>query len=358
MPAPVKTSPAALGNVRNFVNVLREISFEEVRDQAETMPQVLVLGASAAAARELGLALTGGAGELAITARDLATPPTDLDRFDAIVVSDPLQTGLARTLRDRQMAANGVSTVVSPEGPDPADPATLEALRVTIVRLNPDRAPAFGRAFPIFRPAAVKTVVNETAMANAQFALLSNIPALLPIVGGIAAASADFIVLTKNQLMMMYKLGAIYDRDLSDQFAIIQELVPVVGAGFVWRSVARGAASFLPFAAGTLPKVGVAFVGTMIVGHAADYYYRTALRPSRQQLQAFREQATELLRRIPVPVLRNLPRGQWEDAIEAEGRVKPAGDATDIGNDHDQPSEAGNSTRQLGPVADSATRER
>ena len=63
----------------------------------------------------------------------------------------------------------------------------------------------------------------------------------------IVSAGADLVVLTKNQVMMSYKLAAANDRDLEDHAGVLRELVPVVGAGFVWRTVAREATSFLPF---------------------------------------------------------------------------------------------------------------
>ena len=105
--------------------------------------------------------------------------------------------------------------------------------------------------------------------------MVSNIPAILPVVGNIAAAGADFIVLTKNQVMMLYKLAAVYGRDLRDQRTILQDVLPVVGAGLIWRTAARQAATWLPFAAGTIPKLAIAYVGTMAVGRAAEFYYRT-----------------------------------------------------------------------------------
>ena len=114
-------------------------------------------------------------------------------------------------------------------------------MRADILKRNAERAPAFGRALPVFRAAAAKQVIDETAAANAQFSLVSNIPTILPVIGNIAAAGADFIVLTKNQVMMLYKLAAVFGRDLRDQRGILQDVLPVVGAGLVWRTVARQA---------------------------------------------------------------------------------------------------------------------
>lgn len=315
-------------NVRTFVSVLREISFDDVRADAETIPRLLVMAPTVAEARDLGLRLIGNNGDLAITARELSSPPPELERYDAIIVHDPAQLGVARTLRDRQIETGTAQTVHVFDDRLTSTDMALESLRSAIVRAVPDRAPAFGRAFPVFRAAASRAVINETSIANGQFALVSNIPALLPLFGGLASATADFIVLTKNQVMMIYKLGAIYGRDLSDQFKIIQELAPVVGAGFIWRSLARSAVTMLPFAAGTIPKVGIAYAGTMAVGLAADYYYRTDMRPTRAQLRAFQRQAVEIVKRIPLPVLQGRIKQQDDasglDALDSGSASKPA----------------------------------
>ncbi|MFM9107006.1 MAG: hypothetical protein ACKOWF_09950, partial [Chloroflexota bacterium] len=152
--------------------------------------------------------------------------------------------------------------------------------------------------------AAAKVPIDDTAVANAQFALVSNIPAILPIVGGLAAAGADFIVLTKNQVMMIYKLAAIYGRDLHDQTRIIQEIAPVVGVGFAWRTLAREAAGFLPFAAGTVPKVAVAYAGTAVAGRAAEFYYRTNRKPSQEQVRQYAQQARDSMGKFASRIVR------------------------------------------------------
>jgi uncharacterized protein (DUF697 family) len=176
--------------------------------------------------------------------------------------------------------------------------ARIDALRLEIARRMGDRTTAIGRAFPAMRAAAAKVTIDETAVANAQFALVSNIPAILPIIGGFAAAGADFIVLTKNQVMMIYKLAAIYGRDLNQQTKIIQEIAPVVGVGFAWRTIAREAAGFLPFAAGTVPKVAVAYAGTAVAGRAAEFYYRTNRKPSQEQMKQYAQQARDSMMRF------------------------------------------------------------
>jgi uncharacterized protein (DUF697 family) len=160
---------------------------------------------------------------------------------------------------------------------------TVAAFRSEILLNDPELAPSIGRHFLELRAEAIHAIIDSTAKANAKFALISNVPSIVPILGSFLAAGADFIVLTKNQVMMSYKLAAANGRALDDQTGILRELVPVVGIGFVWRTVAREATSFLPLMAGTIPKVAIAFVGTYTVGRAVDYYYRFGTKPPKEQ---------------------------------------------------------------------------
>jgi len=288
------------GTVRNTVNVLREIRFDEIRDEAETPPHLLVLAPDAAQAEDLARLLTGVAHAPTVTARALNDVPRDLGQFDAIVVFDPHHTGVVKDLQKRTPSVGGPAPVFPFRADRVDDEQEAAGLRALIASRLPTRAPAFGRAFPAFRAAAAKAVIDETAKANAQFALVSNAPSVIPIVGSLASAGADFLVLTKNQLMLLFKIAAIYGRELHDQWGIIEEMVPVVGAGLFWRTLAREATSFIPFAAGTIPKVAIAYAGTVAAGKGAEVYYRSGRRPSRAQMRRFYAQALETVKKLPI----------------------------------------------------------
>ena len=294
----------ALDSMRTMVSVLREVSLDEIREQAETLPQLLIVAPTVALARRLGLALTGPEGQGASLYRAVDEPVDAAGRVDAAIVWDPERTGAGSRAAEAFRYASPPVPIVRFEGRSVEDEAAIEQLRAEILKRDPERAPAFGRALPAFRAAAAKQVIDETSAVNAQFSLVSNIPTVLPVIGNIAAAGADFIVLTKNQVMMLYKLAAIHGRDLHDQRGILQEVLPVVGAGLVWRTLAREAAALLPFAAGTIPKLVIAYVGTMVVGRAAEFYYRTGLRPTPEQWDQFRRQALERLQRLDLSALR------------------------------------------------------
>jgi len=307
-----------LGTIRTFVSVLREMSFDQVREEAELVPRLLILAPDEETAGRLGEALTGPEGTKAVTAKALDAQLRELGRFDAVVVLDPERTGAAARARERLPTDDGPSPVFSYDGTRPDDAGALETLRALIAHRLPDRTPAFGRAFPVWRAAAAKAVVDETAKANAQFALISNIPAVIPLVGSLASAGADFLVLTKNQLMMLFKVAAIHGRDLHDQWGLMREMVPVVGAGLFWRTIAREAASFIPLAAGTIPKVVIAYAGTLSAGRAADFYYRTGHQASRDQVEGFYRQAAEAVKKLPLP-------------IPGQNGERPSGDGAKLG---------------------------
>lgn len=290
----------AVGAVRSFMNVVRDIDFDEVRDRAETAPKTLVIAADQALAEDAASQLFGaGAHEGVVLEPWQDNSSVDGSRWDAIVVYDPAGAGVLDGVR-KAAGSRGSDRVFYLAQRQPGGRNPVDDIREEITRSNPDIAPSYGRLFEEWRPAAVRAIIDESAKANAQFALVSNIPAVIPILGGFVAASADLIVLTKNQVMMCYKIAAAHDRDLGNQMGVVRELTPVVGAGFLWRTAAREAASFIPLAAGTIPKVVIAFAGTMTTGRAADYYYRYGKKPSKDQMTQFMDQATKMVKRMPI----------------------------------------------------------
>jgi uncharacterized protein (DUF697 family) len=282
---------------------MREMSFEDERAQAERLPRILVMAPTEEIGKRIGNALIGTTESAALSVWPLDSAGRNTDAYDVVIVNNPDSNATFRKARDK--AGSSGYRVFDLALTDVSDESWAPRLRERIAEALPDLAPALGRWFPSFRPAATKAVIDETARVNAQFALVSNLPAAIPIVGSIAAAGADFFILTKNQVMMVFKLAAIHGRDLSDHWLIIREMLPVVGAGFLWRSLAREATNFLPLMAGTVPKVAIAFTGTIAAGRAAEFYYRFGKKPSREQLREYYVQASETLKRLQLPLGRD-----------------------------------------------------
>ncbi len=303
---------SAVDSARNFMNIVKEVNLDEVRERAEQPPRILIVARDAEQASWAGRIVFGADSSNLLEFRSgdqIAS--IEPSRYDIVVVSDPDHTGLFEEIR--ALATNGrrehIHYLADDGGP------TVRALHAEMLLTDPELAPSIGRHFLELRAAAIHTIIDSTSKANAKFALISNVPAIVPVLGSLLAAGADFIVLTKNQVMMSYKLAAVNGRDLDDQAKLLRELVPVVGAGFVWRSVAREATSFLPLLAGTIPKVAIAFVGTYTVGRSVDYYYRFGTKPPKEQWELFREQAVRLAANIPLPG-RNQGEVLAEDVIE------------------------------------------
>jgi uncharacterized protein (DUF697 family) len=132
---------------------------------------------------------------------------------------------------------------------------------------------ALGAALPEFRATVCAKLTLDCAVTCLKVAgasaLADHVPLLGFILGGIASAG-DTIAITGLQIDMLLKIAATYGKRA--EFARILELLPVIGGGYGWRALARELSGFIPVA-GIAIKAGIAYAGTLVVGHAASYYY-------------------------------------------------------------------------------------
>src|SRR4051794_36830735 len=169
MPRPTPSGAlSAFGSARNFMKVVREMSFDEERKQAETLPRLLVIAADADVARQIGDELTGAPGHPSVAVAGPEAASRDLGAYDAVVVLDA-SGSLVKTATNRSLPS---STKVY--GFPSMDSDWANQLREKIASGDPDLAPALGRWFPAFRSIAASVVINSTAMVNGEFALVSN----------------------------------------------------------------------------------------------------------------------------------------------------------------------------------------
>lgn len=175
------------------------------------------------------------------------------------------------------------------------DPRDAEATRATLagpmLKTVPSPRLALAHQFPTLRRAVAEDLIREAAWVNAQFALMSSLPSLIPVLGFFVGGMADILVLTKNQAMLVFKLAAIYDRNVDDRVGVLKEILPVIGSAFLWRTAARTAVGLAPAPVSALPKAAIAYVGTYLVGQAARYYYEQGDKPPPEVLRAFQAEA-------------------------------------------------------------------
>ena len=146
------------------------------------------------------------------------------------------------------------------------DDATVGPLAAALVRAVPAGLRlALARQLPPVRDAVFDLLIEETAKANATYAFTTAMAEAVAILD-VPLNLADILILTKNQLLMGYKiaLGAGKSGRARD---VVGEVVGVVGGGFLFRQAARSLIGLIPMA-GLIPKVAIAYTGTWAIGRA------------------------------------------------------------------------------------------
>lgn len=158
---------------------------------------------------------------------------------------------------------------------------------------------SLARHLPAFRPLVLRQLIEETSNANALYAAGTGIAEVIPGLN-IPLNVADTFVLTKNQLIMAYKIALAAGKNSAPQH-LIAEIVSVLGGGLLFRQVARGLVGLIPVW-GVVPKVGVAYAGTQVIGTATVIWATQGREASalelRQQYSQAMQQGLAFARRL------------------------------------------------------------
>lgn len=151
--------------------------------------------------------------------------------------------------------------------PDLSPERLRERVIPALLRAAPPRLHlALARQLPICRPAVIRALIEDSSRTNALYAASTGVAQLVPLLN-LPLGVADTVVLTKNQLLMSYKVALAAGKTGQPQ-ELITELVGVLGGGLLFRQVARGLVGLIPVW-GLLPKVAVAYAGTQVIGTAS-----------------------------------------------------------------------------------------
>ncbi len=194
----------------------------------------------------------------------------------------------------------------------PAALAASGGFEDAIARRAPDRMQiALARRLPTLRPAVFKCLVEETANANARYAFTTALAESVPLLSA-PLNLADVLVLTKNQLVMAYKiaLGAGKSGRARD---VLGEVLGVIGSGFLFRQGARQLIGLLPVVS-IVPKVAMAYAGTWAVGQAVALWATKGQAVSTDTVARLAKDARQRGRELAEVLLRN-----WR------GRTPPGG---------------------------------
>ena len=172
-----------------------------------------------------------------------------------VVVGDTSRT--AKVLRPGEQARVAVEAL---------DATAIDAVATALLPMLPDdQQVALGAQFPPLRPVIFARIIDRTARANASFALTTGLAETIPVLTA-PLNLGDMVVLTKNQLMMCYRLALAAGRD-DEPRAMMSEIIGVLGSGVLFRQAARQLVGLIPIA-GLLPKVAISYAGTYAIGKA------------------------------------------------------------------------------------------
>ncbi len=305
-----------IGNIAQFWQLTRELDVQGLREAFERPVTIRVLGSSAAIAERVarliepdpaaGEVIAGVLGEQTRTAQsdlfviaiDGAVDPLARRTLSDLSVSD-IPVVLVQSAEASEMLVLGVPheriiTLLPTEGDD----EVRERLFVTLVRAAPEVMLSAGRRHPLLREPVAEHLIRDTSRVNAQFAAVSSLPGALPFFGGLVGDMADVFVLTKNQVLLIFKLAGLYGRDVRLGMELVLEVVPVVGGAFFWRTTARVLAGFLPGIVSVVPRTFIAYVGTFVVGESARYYFRFGRKPPPEVVRELTSEGRRIARDV------------------------------------------------------------
>lgn len=154
--------------------------------------------------------------------------------------------------------------------------AKPEKVVCEIIERQPDLKLALARQFVPFRKPVSDDIIVNVAKENAMFSVATSVPALMPILAlpwAVGEFASDTAFLTMNQIRMAFMLAAANDRTIGyrEQKA---EIASLFAGAFGWRAIARELIGVIPMGAGIVPKAGIAFAGTFVMGVSLERLYR------------------------------------------------------------------------------------
>lgn len=173
--------------------------------------------------------------------------------------------------------------------PEPLAETVRETLATAILdAIAADLQLALARRLPGIRGVYARRLIANVSFTNASYALASALPEQVPLLG-VPFAVADMLVLTKNQILLVYRLGLALGAppELRERF---RELMPIFGGAYLWRQMARSLVGLIPVW-GIAPKVAIAYAGTYVTGTAAWRWFADGELLSQARLQQISREA-------------------------------------------------------------------
>jgi hypothetical protein len=294
--------------------IIREIDLEAVRAESERSFRVLVMGEAAGDAESLAGLLSGGRrGErhpwLVPIQAGLHTPLNPLPDVAVLVSREAdLPPRLGITAQELVAQKVPVVTIVVGSGMSSTDGVVRpgEAARAAVGRPAADHLPAIaqallsgappglrlalGRQLPPVRDPLYTALIEETARANAVYSLGTGVAEIVPLLN-LPLNLADIVVLTKNQVVMSYRIAPRVRRDTIR--AVLGQTLNVIGRGA--RQLARHSSASCPWSAS--PRCG-GYAGTWAVGRAVAAWAGGGAELTKASVKRYYAEAVDRGRRV------------------------------------------------------------
>jgi uncharacterized protein (DUF697 family) len=325
-----------LSNLSDVWRVLKEADLNKLRREAERPFQVLLVAEDIGDAERLGGLLSGPEATRhpwlltadPAGARQAARSAT-LDLAVALSPTPHPSPALAiavDVLREARVPV--VMVVFGGRGPIAAVPWPGEAARAAVAALEPSAVPvvaqallsavtpgmrlAFARHLITLREPLFAELIEETATTNALYALTTGLAEAVPVLD-VPLNLADIVVLTKNQLVMSYRIALASGKKGTPR-ELVGEVLGVIGGGFLFRQGARQLVGLIPVA-GIVPKVAVAYAGTLAIGKAVVTWaaYGTTLEPGaiKKLYRQALSRGKDVARALVTQARNRAPRRRW-----------------------------------------------
>ncbi len=149
---------------------------------------------------------------------------------------------------------------------------------------------AVARRLPPLRETVSAKLTRDAAGNALKVALASAAVDHIPLLGlvlGAFASAGDMVAITGIQMMLLLHIEAAYGRD--PDVHRMWQLLPIVGGGFGWRTLARELSGFIPVA-GIAIKGAIAYAGTIVVGEGITFFHEHGRHMSAMQTSTIYEQ--------------------------------------------------------------------
>lgn len=228
--------------------------------------------------------------------------------------------GGASTRRENAIARHGEHARIALA--DWSDQSVSKLASTVVDNLPAPLRLPMARRLPPLRPHALNLLIQETAQVNATYSFTTGLGETVPGLNFVLGAG-DAIVLTKNQLMMAYKIALVSGKSGSPQ-QLLGEIVGVLGGGFLFRQLARQMSGLIPVW-GIVPKVAVAYAGTWAIGRAVVSWANEGQKITPELIRGHYQEALAHGRQAAKRIVDNAPRPRNPSGKPGQLFTKKAG---------------------------------